>query len=85
MGRNTLLGPGRINFDFSVHKTFTLSESTNVQFRAEFFNILNRNNLGLPEIIPFDGLDYEPSAGTILPGETVTRPREIQFGLRFEF
>ncbi len=85
VGRNTLLGPGRINFDFSVHKTFTLSESTNVQFRAEFFNILNRNNLGLPEIIPFDGLDYEPSAGTILPGETVTRPREIQFGLRFEF
>ena len=85
LGRSTLVGPGRLNFDFSVHKNFQTSENTRLQFRAEFFNIFNRNNLGLPENQGFDGLDYEPSAGTILPGETVTRPREIQFGLRFEF
>jgi hypothetical protein len=85
LGRNTLVGPGRINFDFSLHKTIQTSENTNLQLRAEFFNIFNRNNLGLPENQGFDGLDYEPSAGTILPGATVTRPREVQFGLRFEF
>ncbi len=85
LGRNTLLGPGRVNFDFSLHKTFQTSESTNVQFRAEFFNIFNRNNLGLPENQGFDETDLEASAGTVLPGNTVTRPREIQFGLRFEF
>ena len=85
LGRNTLLGPGRANFDFSLHKTFALSESKNIQFRAEFFNIFNRNNLGLPENQGFDGTDLEASAGTVLPGETVTRPREVQFGLRFEF
>jgi hypothetical protein len=85
LGRNTLLGPGRLNFDFSLHKNFAVSESSEIQFRAEFFNIFNRNNLGLPENQGFDGLDYEPSAGTILPGETVTRPREIQFGLKFVF
>jgi hypothetical protein len=85
LGRNTLLGPGRLNFDFSVHKSFAVTENANLQFRAEFFNIFNRNNLGLPENQGFDGLEYEPSAGTILPGETVTRPREIQFGLKFVF
>jgi hypothetical protein len=85
LGRSTLTGPNRINFDFSVHKTFLTSENTSLQFRAEFFNIFNRNNLGLPENQGFDGTDIEPSAGTILPGATVTRPREIQFGLRFEF
>lgn len=85
LGRSTLLGPGRINFDFSLHKTFTTSENTSLQLRAEFFNIFNRNNLGLPENVGFDDTEFEPSAGTILPGNTVTRPREIQFGLRFEF
>ena len=85
LGRNTLVGPGRINFDFSLHKTIQTSENTNLQFRAELFNIFNRNNLGLPENQAFDSLDFEPSAGTILPGATVTRPREVQFGLRFEF
>jgi hypothetical protein len=85
LGRNTLIGPGRINFDFSMHKSFAITEGSNLQFRAEFFNIFNRNNLGLPENQGFSGLEYEPSAGTILPGETVTRPREIQFGLKFVF
>ncbi|MCH8266721.1 MAG: TonB-dependent receptor [Acidobacteria bacterium] len=85
LGRNTLIGPGKINFDFSVHKEITLGETSHLQFRAEFFNLFNRNNLGLPENIPFDRQAYEPSAGTILPGETVTRPREIQFGLKIIF
>lgn len=85
LGRNTLLGPGRMNFDFSVHKNIPLSESARLQFRAEFFNIFNRNNLGLPVNQGFNLLEYESSAGTIIPGETVTRPREIQFGLKFVF
>jgi hypothetical protein len=85
LGRNTLIGPGAVNFDFSAHKNIAVGETASLQFRAELFNIFNRNNLGLPENIPFDGLDYEPSAGTIVPGETTTRPREIQFGLKFVF
>jgi outer membrane receptor protein involved in Fe transport len=85
LGRNTLLGPGRLNFDFSLHKNFPVTEGMDLQFRAEMFNIFNRNNLGLPENVGFAGLEPEPSAGTILPGETVTRPREIQFGLKLVF
>jgi outer membrane receptor protein involved in Fe transport len=88
LGRNTLIGPGRVNFDFSAHKNFQTSENTSVQLRAEFFNIFNRNNLGLPINQGFSGdrqTDYQASSGTISPGDTVTSPRVIQFGLRFEF
>jgi len=47
MGRNTLIGPGLFNVDFSLFKNNPLpriSETANVQFRAEFFNVLNRTN-----------------------------------------
>jgi len=47
LGRNTIIGPGLFNVDFSVFKNNRIpkiSESANLQFRAEFFNILNRTN-----------------------------------------
>jgi len=40
-GRNFLNNPGRLNFDVSLLKHFKLSESSEIQFRAEFFNVLN--------------------------------------------
>src|SRR5260370_34113736 len=50
-GRNTAVGPGLINIDFSVFKNNyieTSSGSLNIRFRAEFFNILNHANFHLP-------------------------------------
>ena len=52
-GRNLLTGPGTTNLDFSVFKNKSIkriSESFNVQFRAEFFNIMNHANFALPSI-----------------------------------
>ena len=46
-GRNTLAGPGLTNFDMSLVKNTRItriSETFNVQFRAEFFNIMNHAN-----------------------------------------
>ena len=40
-GRNFLNNPGRLNFDISLLKHFKINESSEVQFRAEFFNIFN--------------------------------------------
>ena len=86
VGRNTLLGPGKANVDFSVNKNFSLGETFNLQLRTEVFNILNRNNLGLPDNTGFAGGGaYAENAGLIRPGRTVTRPREIQFGLKLIF
>src|SRR6202521_2496377 len=50
-GRNILTGPGTSNLDFSLFKNNHIrhiSESFNVQFRAEFFSILNRANFAVP-------------------------------------
>ena len=44
-GRNTVIGPGLVNFDFSLLKNNyirRISETFNAQFRAQFFNIVNR-------------------------------------------
>jgi len=48
VGRNTMFGPPMKNVDFSAFKNFQLKERTSLQFRAEFFNVLNHPNFGQP-------------------------------------
>lgn len=48
-GRNIVQGPGYANWDFSAFKSIRLAESKELQFRAEFFNILNHPNFHLPD------------------------------------
>ena len=87
-GRNILTGPGTSNLDFSVFKNNSIkriSESFNVQFRAEFFNILNRANFAVP-VTP-DNTDIFDSSGAStgvagLLTSTSTTAREIQFALK---
>ncbi|MCI0420349.1 MAG: TonB-dependent receptor, partial [Acidobacteria bacterium] len=47
-GRNILEGPGLVQTDLSLFKSFRLSERLNLQLRAETFNAFNRVNLGRP-------------------------------------
>ncbi len=46
VGRNTLFGPGVINWDLSVAKGFKLSEGIRLDYRLDMFNALNHVNLG---------------------------------------
>lgn len=89
-GRNSLYGPGLKTVDFSIFKNTRLpkiSESFNVQFRAEFFNILNHPNFAAPNflndsnnsIFNADG-SATGNAGVI--GSTSTSSRQIQLGLK---
>jgi Carboxypeptidase regulatory-like domain len=48
LGRNTLVGPRFINFDFALLKNTKITERLQVQFRAEFFNIANRTDFANP-------------------------------------
>jgi len=53
VARNSIIGPGLINIDFSVVKNNyirKISESFNVQFRAEAFNAFNRANFAPPTL-----------------------------------
>lgn len=85
-GRNSLTGPGLASFDFSLYKNNyikRISESFNVQFRAEFFNVLNRSNFQSPidnETV-FDQ-SGNPISGAGLIDQTSTAAREIQFALK---
>ena len=63
LGRNSLIGPGYRNVDFSVFKTTKLTERVSLQLRAEVFNILNHPNFSSP-LLPgfavdasYNGLD----------------------------
>jgi hypothetical protein len=48
-GRNILIGPGTFNIDFSLHKEFVIRERFRLQYRAEFFNVLNHPLLNNPD------------------------------------
>ena len=100
-GRNILRGPGMVSLDFTVAKDTPLKrlgENGRLEFRAEFFNIINRVNLSTPEVGVSDigsaAVVYAgsltsvaeatlSSAGRIL--STATKSRQIQFSLKLLF
>ena len=81
LGRNTFRGPAYYDFDFALIKTTPIAhrasgaERAALQFRAEFFNLFNIVNMGLP-------------ANTILGSgfgvisKTAGTSRQIQFSLK---
>lgn len=76
-GRNILDGPGVQAFNVSLLKNTQIAEHNTLQFRAEFFNILNRTNFELP-----DNFVGSPAFGRI---SSAGNPRQIQFGLKWLF
>jgi len=81
-GRNSLIGPGLINVDISLMKDFILTERHRLQFRFEFFNLLNHPNFDLPDRV-FDS----PTFGEVRSANAFGNrpPRQIQFALRYLF
>jgi len=88
---NQLIGPGFHRFDLSLFKNFKTSEKTNLEFRAEFFNLANHPNFSLPGFAG-NGFTAAPGSLNFSSGNfgkiTFTRdnpndPRQIQFALKF--
>ncbi|MGB6474720.1 MAG: TonB-dependent receptor [Candidatus Sulfotelmatobacter sp.] len=76
-GRNVVAGPGYVNWDASAFKNIRLTESKELQFRGELFNLLNHTNFRLPVS------DIEsPTFGQI---QSDVSPRVIQVALKFLF
>jgi Carboxypeptidase regulatory-like domain len=74
----TLRQQGVVNFDFAVFKKTSITERLNVEFRTEFFNLLNHPQFGPP-----NGTFGSGNFGVVT--NTVNLPRLIQFGLKFNF
>jgi hypothetical protein len=53
LGRNSLVGPTYKQWDFVLYKNTAISERVKVQFRAEFFNLLNHPNFSSPLLPAF--------------------------------
>ncbi|UWZ83844.1 TonB-dependent receptor [Occallatibacter riparius] len=83
--RDSLQGPGLTTVDFSVSKNTRFTERTGLQFRAEFFNLLNHTNFLTPNPVTYTSATsgISPTAGVITA--TSTTSRQIQFGAKLEF
>jgi hypothetical protein len=79
LGRNVARTNPIYNLDFGAHKDFSLPwEGKRIEFRAEFFNLFNKTNLGAPQ-----GNVLANNFGTIT---SLSSPaRQIQFALKFAF
>ncbi|MGA2249073.1 TonB-dependent receptor domain-containing protein [Terracidiphilus sp.] len=84
LGRDTFRGPAFYDYDFSLVKDTPVgrrkagTELTNVQFRAEFFNLFNIVNMGLPS-----NTIVGTGFGEI--NRTANDSRQIQFSLKIEY
>ena len=77
-GRNNVNGPRIVALDFSMAKTFRITERTRLDFRSEFFNIPNHPVFGQPGA----------TVGTVsygVVGSTRLESRQLQFGLKLSF
>jgi hypothetical protein len=84
LGRNTFRGPAYYDYDFSLVKDTPIgrrgsgADLTNLQFRAEFFNLFNIVNMGLPSNTIF-------GSGFGQINRTNGNSRQIQFSLKLEY
>ena len=97
-GRNIIQGPGYKTWDASLVKQFPIREQMRLEFRAEFFNVLNHTNFLFGQ---FGAISAEPTPLELDPNNINTpdnprassfgyplaarAPREIQFALKFYF
>jgi hypothetical protein len=88
--RSVCCGPGINNIDFSLMKDTTLSERYKLEFRAEFFNIVNHAQFTKVDgNISDSAVDANgnvlPNTGTFGKVLQVRDPRLVQFALKLIF
>ncbi|HSY98037.1 MAG TPA: carboxypeptidase regulatory-like domain-containing protein [Terriglobales bacterium] len=100
-GRNFMNNPSRLNFDVALLKHFKITEGSNLEFRAEAFNVFNhtqfriydpdKGNTGSNTITCYGGPDNSAGDPSCLAGNSFLhpvdahRPRTMQFGLKYNF
>jgi Carboxypeptidase regulatory-like domain len=100
LARNALRGADFVWNDFYLTKWFPMSEHVKLRFDAQFFNVFNHPNFGLPSMVlaglpgkpstqtGFGALTYTTSPPTGLLGVGLggdSSPRMVAFQLRLEF
>lgn len=87
--RNTIIGPGFVDTDFSLIKDTKITERLTAQFRAEAFDIFNHPNFGDPTFVFHAATDTNLSASAIsstrFPTGDFGSSRQLQFALKLLF
>ncbi len=93
-GRNILRSTGQRAADFSMFKNNRINEHLNLQFRAEFFNLLSSkfyfplfpsNNFSSSDFGSFISKSLNPAGQPVQDTGVLFNPRTVQFGLRLIF
>jgi hypothetical protein len=77
LGRNAIFGPSFWQLDAGINKSFRITEGSSLQFRSEFFNMLNKTNFR-PPVVNWSAANFGTFTQTY-------QPRQIQFALKFIF
>jgi hypothetical protein len=83
-GYTTMAGPGLAMLDASVQKIVGLRGSNALELRMEVFNLLNRTNFGIPDMLLFNRDGTRRGAAGVI-SQTGTFPREFQFSVKYTF
>ncbi|HEX3352313.1 MAG TPA: TonB-dependent receptor [Terriglobales bacterium] len=75
--RNSIEGPGQLDFDMAFTKIFPISESRFLEFRGQFSNIFNT-----PQYLTIDSVVNSPTFGRVI---SVGAMRSLQLTARFRF
>ena len=73
-------GPGLVNLDMMVSRTFALTERLSLDFRTEFFNVFNEAHFNFP-----NGTINRPAGGRISSTMECCPARQVQFGMKLIF
>ena len=100
-GRNYMNNPSRLNFDVTALKHFKITEASNLEFRAEIFNLFNHTqfriydpdlgNTGSNTVSCYGGPNNSAGDASCLAGNSFLHPvdahrsRTMQFGLKYSF
>ena len=79
-GRNSIRGPRLSNYDFSVFRTFAVTERFKLEFRSEFYNLTNTPHFSNP-----NGTASSATFGIISSTLSGYGNRQVQLALRLKF
>lgn len=85
LGKNSARAPGLWQIDPALEKRFTITERSSLRFRAEAFNVLNRQQIGVPVALLNAG-NFGQIVSSVNSNATGSgTPRNLQFMLRLEY
>lgn len=85
VGRNTLYGPGSVNMDFSLFRTFNFTERLGLQFRADAANLFNTPHFCNPGGCSTGPSTSRTSSNFLVITRARDDERQFRFGLRLSF